>query len=102
MDEPRGIETYAVGFFRDVGDLYRRVKHKQKELHPWKAFFYWFVRSWNRKNYWNGYLAEWHYPPDGVHIHMTGHGWTRKRALRRMGKYLVRDNLSPLEQKRRG
>ena len=40
----------------------------------------------------NGYLAEIDYPPDSLlHLH-CGHGWTKRRATRRLGEYLARDN----------
>lgn len=48
-------------------------------------------RNWRAvKNSFNGYLAEVAY---GNLIQRTcGHGWTKRRAASRLGRYLVRDN----------
>lgn len=89
-----GIGTYPVGVLADFKHKHLRrglwyVWRQAKEGH-WKAV----------RNSFNGYLAEWHYLPEGVVMSKCGHGWTRKRARRRLGKYLVRDNLSDQEQER--
>lgn len=88
-----GIETYPVGLFNDlkrrrinVSYLKRQISHRN-----WRAI----------KNYFNGYLAEWNYCPNGVNHSRCGSGWTRKRALDSLGKHLVQSNLSTYERSRR-
>lgn len=91
MAERSGIEVYPVGFLRDWKKLTRSKKHKMK--HPWKTFFRWFKQRWYRRSYWNGYLAEWHYPPYGMKHYKTGRGWTKRAAKRRLGNHIVKMNL---------
>lgn len=87
-----GIETYRVGLFDDLHALRIRWKHPK-----WTRCFVLFVRrfrrSWRRRSYWNGYLAEWHYAPEGVRHTKCGRGWTRRAALRRLGAHLVASNM---------
>ncbi len=91
MSETHGIETYAVGLFLDLrrrslrGGL--RYVARQVKRREWRAV----------RNYFNGYLAEWHYAPEGVIVWRCGRGWTRKAALRSLGKRIVEANLSPKE-----
>lgn len=88
----QGIETYQVGFFRDLRHLRWDLRH-QSPRKAVKRFWYWFSRSFTRRSYWNGYLAEWHYCPEGVRHTKCGHGWTKRAALRRLGKHIVQSNL---------
>ena len=86
--EIQGIETYRVGLFSDIkrkrvlrglkGYLIPQIKRKN-----WRAV----------RNYFNGYLAEWHYCPEGVVHSKCGKGWTRRAALRSLGRHLVESNL---------
>ena len=90
----RGIGTYPVGLLYDIQQ--RTVKRGFKYLLGVLR-----VRNWRAvRNYFNGYLAEWHYPPEMV-ASRCGRGWTRKAAIRRLGKHIVRDNLSKRERSRK-
>lgn len=94
------IGVYPVGAFSAAKDIrrmikqrayrnaWRRAKGEARSLRRriedgnWRILRKWF----------NGYLAEIDYPPVGLR-HMTcGHGWTKKRAARKLGEYLWRDN----------
>jgi len=88
MSDVSGIETYPVGLFWDIKR--HRVRYgitrylwPQIKRRNWRA-----VRS-----YFNGYLAEWHYCPEGVRHTRCGRGWTRRSALRRLGRHIVESNL---------
>lgn len=90
MDE-HGIGTYPVGLLAAI--KHRQIKStvpyllEQARNGNWRAV----------RNHFNGYLAEWHYPPNEVMHYRCGHGWTRKRALRNFGKHLVECNQSVQE-----
>lgn len=89
-----GIETYPVGLLRDL--KHRRLEAGWRYL--WKQ-----VKAGNRRavrNYFNGYLAEWHYRPEGVSHRRCGRGWTRRAARRRLGAHIVAMNLHPREASR--
>lgn len=45
-----------------------------------------FRQHWRRRSFWNGYLAEPTPTPYGLRT--IGHGWTRRRALARLGRCL--------------
>lgn len=91
-DEAPTISVYPVGLFRDIRDIWvdrhgtvagsrARMRHR---LH-------WIARSWRKRSYWNGYLAEVNYP--GRLKHTTcGKGWTRKSAARDLGFRLWKEN----------
>lgn len=89
-----GIETYPVGLFADIKQ--RRIKsgvrylYRQAKCGNWRAV----------RNYFNGYLAEWNFPPDGMMHHRCGKGWTRRRARRSLGQHLINANLSIDEQEK--
>lgn len=91
MSGLEGIETYEVGLLLDFrrGRLRAGLRYlaRQVKRREWRAV----------RNYFNGYLAEWHYPPLGVKHYKCGRGWTRRAARRRLGKHLVASNLSPRE-----
>lgn len=94
MSEERGIGTYPVGLLAHL--KHRQVRYglryvvRQAKKGNWRA-----VRS-----YFNGYLAEWHYPPEGLVQGTCGRGWTRRAARRRLGRHLVSNNLSAQEASR--
>lgn len=62
-------DIYAVGFLRDW-KLWRSGGRSFK--HTWG----WFKKSWTRKSYWNGYLAE------TENKSRCGKGWTKNRAYK--------------------
>lgn len=90
-DQVSYINTYDVGLFRDIrlqtfrrsGIPYLRYQLRRRN---WRA-----IRS-----YFNGYLAEWHYPPPGMKWWKCGRGWTRRAALRRLGVHIARANAPEL------
>lgn len=89
MSDSMGIETYPVGLLDDLRR--RRLRYGlgtyllgQIKRRNWRA-----VRS-----YFNGYLAEWHFAPEGVTLDRSGSGWTRRAALRSLGRHIVEANLS--------
>ena len=91
MTDKPGIETYPVGLFRDLQQRRLRYGITYLKRHV-KA------RNWRAvRNYFNGYLAEWHYPPEGMQHTHCGRGWTRRAALRRLGAHIVAMNLLPRE-----
>lgn len=89
MTEKTGIETYPVGLFRDLQQ--HRLRYGIAYLNSRVK-----ARNWRAvRNYFNGYLAEWHYPPEGMQHTHCGRGWTRRAALRRLGAHIVAMNLLP-------
>lgn len=74
---PGVIDVYPVGFYRDLRNLIGILAVG----HWWDAshLLRWIARSWRRRSYWNGYLAEVGHP-----IAMCGRGLTRRRALLRL------------------
>lgn len=72
--EPSEIDVYPVGFYRDIRGLLMAARIG----HWWDIRYQvrWIARSWRRRSYWNGYLAEVSHPTV-----LCGHGWTRRRAL---------------------
>jgi len=65
--------VYAVGLLRD----WKMYRNGNRSL---KTTLYWFSKSWARRSYYNGYLAE------TEDKHRCGRGWTRKAALRSWAK----------------
>lgn len=85
--EHSGIEAYPVGLLADIKQ--GRLKYGLKSLRGRVV-----RRDWRSvRNYFNGYLAEWHYAPEGVNHYKCGKGWTKKRAIRRLGIHLAESNL---------
>lgn len=88
MTDESHISTYSVGLLHDlktrrklkhiVGTLRHRIKHRN-----WRGV----------RNYFNGYLAEWHYPPEGMRHYRCGKGWTRRAALRNLGRHIIASNV---------
>jgi hypothetical protein len=62
------VDIYAVGLLRDL-------KSWRSGRWTFLEFFGWFRKSWTRKSYWNGYLAE------SDSKARCGTGWTKSRAL---------------------
>ncbi len=88
LNNGTGIEAYPVGILSDW---------KRKRV--WRGFRGYLIpqvqrRNWRAvRNYFNGYLAEWHYPPEGMNYLRCGRGWTRKAALRDAVRKIVEDNM---------
>lgn len=88
MEEIHGIEVYRVGLLRDIKSRHLRggMRYLRYQLAQ---------RNWRAvRNYFNGYMAEWQFPPEGLIQHRCGTGWTRKAALRSYGRHLVAANMS--------
>lgn len=65
VGQAKKISIYPVGFFRDVSNnLILRWNPRQ--------FLFWFSRSWDRKSYWNCFLAEPYKMPEGYHVCGSG------------------------------
>lgn len=98
IDECHGIEAYPVGFLHDLKGLKNRLWAIDRGIFhmtrrdAWRFFLRSIGRSWRRRSYWNGYLAEWHYCPEGVRHTKAGRGWTKRAALRRLGAHIVASN----------
>jgi hypothetical protein len=89
-NETPHISTYPVGLLWDIRR--RRVRSGLSYIRGRIA-----DRNWRAvRNYFNGYLAEWHYCPDGVNHYRCGRGWTRKAALRRLGRHIIEANTPEL------
>lgn len=72
--EPDVIDVYPVGFYLDI----RRILMALRMGHWWDIRYRvrGIARSWRRRSYWNGYLAEVGHP-----VALCGRGRTRRRAL---------------------
>jgi hypothetical protein len=87
MYEESYIEVYPVGLLSDIkrGKVRYGVKHyliPQIQRRNWRAV----------RNYFNGYLAEWHFPPNESRHTRCGRGWTKRAALRRYGVIIAKAN----------
>lgn len=85
------VDVYPVGLFRDVRQA-RVDRRRGRPAFRRLARTALRRRAWRRVSYWNGYLAEPSPWPDGLRT--CGHGWTRRRALARLDRYLARDGAS--------
>lgn len=93
-DRFTGISIYPVGVLRalkmttrsrDPRYLHREANYLRRRIA---------ARNWRAvRNSFNGYLAEWDYPPEGVNHHRCGRGWTKRAALRRLGIHLAFSNV---------
>lgn len=90
MDERSGISAYPVGALMDW--LAWRSLPRIARM-AWRMYRHGGRRA--LRNYFNGYLAEWHYPPEGVNHYRCGRGWTKRAAIRRLGVHLAESNLRP-------
>lgn len=90
--DEHGIGTYPVGVLRA---LLRRDRWNALRQ-EWRYMTYQAKRrNWRAiRNCFNGYMAEWHYPPAELIHSRCGTGWTRRAALRSLGRHLVKANLS--------
>jgi hypothetical protein len=90
MNEQSGIEIYPVGALADW-------KHGRLRLGVRNYLWYQIQRrNWRAvRSYFNGYLAEWDYPPEGMKHYRCGRGWTKRAALRRFGVHIAESNLLP-------
>lgn len=91
-NERSEIETYPVGLFSDYRqgrtvDGIRNYLLPQARRGNWRAV----------RNYFNGYLAEWHYPPEGMRHSRCGKGWTRAAARRSLMRHILEENLAQSE-----
>lgn len=84
------VSVYPVGFMSDLLAVRARLVHGAPISWRWRIEQ--FRRSWRRRSYWNGFLAEVDYPPAGLTHTRCGHGWTRRRAARDLGYALWKDN----------
>jgi hypothetical protein len=87
MTTESGITTYPVGLLSDI--------KRRRVLHGLRGYLWRQVRARNWRavrNYFNGYLAEWHYRPDEVRLTHCGRGWTRRAATRRLGVHIAMQN----------
>lgn len=97
MSEQSGIGIYPVGVLANVKNHGYREGLRRSARH-----IRWLIkdRNWRGvRSTFNGYLAEWHYPPphEQVAIYKAGRGWTRKAALHDLGKHIAVSNLEPTE-----
>jgi hypothetical protein len=81
------ISTYPVGLLADI--KHRKIRYGlrhyllgQIKRRNWRAV----------RNYFNGYLAEWNYPPEGMRHYRCGKGWTKRAALSDLGRHIVDSN----------
>lgn len=87
MVERSTIEIYPVGFYSDF--------KRKRVLNGLRYYLLAQVRKRNWRavrNYFNGYLAEIHYPPESLNFYRCGRGWTRKSAASSLGRRLAEDN----------
>lgn len=88
--ENTAISVYPVGFMSGLLAVRARLRHRAPIAWRWHAAN--FRRQWRNPNYWNGFLAEVDYPPEGLTHTMCGRGWTRQRAAENLGRRLWEDN----------
>lgn len=104
------VDVYPVGFVHDVGLIFaiarvglylRRLPADCTKLGVneratarsvlrarLRGFWSTLRRSWRRRSYWNGFLAEPVDLPDDAWTR-CGHGWTRRRALRDLRRHVA-------------
>lgn len=79
------VDVYPVGFYSDARRFWHRLRRGEERA--WRHFWYWLRRSWHRRSYWNGYLAEPYHCPPG--LTKVGRGFTRKAARRSLARRIV-------------
>lgn len=85
-EERSRIGVYPVGALHDW-------KNGKSLIHIAKQAMNSRKRSWRSfRNYFNGYLAEWHFPPLEMRHSRCGRGWSKRRALRRLGVHIAESN----------
>lgn len=83
------VNIYPVGILFDLKQAKAAIRGGRWDLairhikHIYKS---------RNRNALNGYLAEIDYPPESLWHLTCGHGWTKRRAARKLGEYLARDN----------
>lgn len=89
MSSTPGISIYPVGVLAAWKNRRTRpLRHEMRYLRGTLA-----KRNWRAfRSAFNGYLAEWDYPPEGVNHYRCGHGWTKTRALHDLGKHIAHAN----------
>lgn len=79
------VDTYRVGFLRDLHVLWADAR---LGITTWsyaiRTLLRRVSRSWRRRSYWVGWLAEPRQLPDG--LSRCGSGWTRVRSLRSLAR----------------
>lgn len=86
MSETSGISIYPVG-------VLAAWKHRRLRSHYGYLKAQVRAQNWREvRNAFNGYLAEWDYPPEGVKHYRCGRGWTKRAALNDLGKHLAKAN----------
>ena len=90
----RSISVYRVGLFSDLWFAWADLRRGPRDRKWWriKNRLRQVARSWRRRSYWNGFLAEVNYPPAGLKHLTCGRGWTRRAAARDLGLKLWKDN----------
>lgn len=78
MKHQGGVDVYPVGVLSDLRHIRGALRYKGIG-EAWRLLRY-RSRRWNKRNAWNGYLAE----AEG--LPHCGHGWTRKRAMRSLDR----------------
>lgn len=77
MSDVSGISIYPVGVL--AAWKHRRLRSQYVYLKVQVR-----ARNWRAvRNAFNGYLAEWDYPPEGVKHYRCGRGWTKRAAFKR-------------------
>lgn len=90
------ISVYPVGFMSEVlalrAALRRKAGASSVKTFVWRWHLRRFREQWRKRAYWNGFLAEVDYPPEGLTHNRCGRGWTRRAAARDLGYQLWIDN----------
>jgi hypothetical protein len=81
------IDVYPVGLLRDLRLVWLTMRrtpgHAAWALRKLRRNF---CRSWRRRSYWSGYLAE---PTTSNVWTRAGHGWSKTRARRDFDRHLA-------------
>lgn len=77
-----GIDVYRIGIGRDIYQWWRSPRGK-------RPFWFWFKRSWHRKNYWGIWQAESEVIPINAARGLTANA-ARRRLTRRINKVMTR------------
>lgn len=82
------VDLYAVGLLANLRML--KAYFKTGVDRKWVRHHFWYSlrHNWRRKNFYNGWMAE---PKDSsIPFKRCGTGWTRARAIRRLGSEISR------------
>lgn len=88
------VDVYPVGALRDLRMMWSAVRHGHRigwmpAAGEVRRYARWMARSWRRRSYWNGYLAEPTWGVDGPAFTRCGHGWTERRARRSLAAHVL-------------